>query len=316
MMLSQADQPARAPHPGAPRADRPARGRPAAGSASSRTGRPARTCSPTGRPSGPSAWPQTPWPRMIPDGLPSEILTRICDDLLEASIPDQFKDASTSLAVDWTDVETFSRPAVPRQPRLRRPRGLLGAPLRRRPRPGQRAVLRLLRLGRHHDARGARPARPRAGPPDDRVLLPRRPGPRPGPGADRDARRRHPARRHPGRLRLRPPRRPRLGRPAARCRRPAGPGPAPLRPRTPRHPRRRHHRQRQPVLPDDTPHPAGTRAARPRRHPRAGRRARPQTAELARYKLGRITRDDDDGYHRVTCPAAMGKIRCPLRPPR
>ena len=39
------------------------------------------------------------------------------------------------------------------------------------------------------------------------------------------------------------------------------------------------------------------------------------TAELARYKLGRITSDDPDGYHRVQCPAAMGKIRCPLRPP-
>jgi hypothetical protein len=39
-----------------------------------------------------------------------------------------------------------------------------------------------------------------------------------------------------------------------------------------------------------------------------------RTAELARYKLGRITRDDPDGYHRVQCPAAMGKIRCPLRP--
>jgi hypothetical protein len=39
-----------------------------------------------------------------------------------------------------------------------------------------------------------------------------------------------------------------------------------------------------------------------------------QTAELARYKLGRITADDQDGYHRVQCPAAMGKIRCPLRP--
>jgi hypothetical protein len=38
------------------------------------------------------------------------------------------------------------------------------------------------------------------------------------------------------------------------------------------------------------------------------------TAELARYKLGRLTRDDPDGYHRVQCPAAMGKIRCPLRP--
>ena len=38
-----------------------------------------------------------------------------------------------------------------------------------------------------------------------------------------------------------------------------------------------------------------------------------RTAELARYKLGRISRDDSDGYHRVQCPAAMGKIRCPLR---
>jgi hypothetical protein len=39
-----------------------------------------------------------------------------------------------------------------------------------------------------------------------------------------------------------------------------------------------------------------------------------KTAELARYKLGRITADDADGYHRVACPAVMGKIRCPLRP--
>jgi hypothetical protein len=38
------------------------------------------------------------------------------------------------------------------------------------------------------------------------------------------------------------------------------------------------------------------------------------TAEAARYKLGRITADDPDGYHRVQCPAAAGKLRCPLRP--
>ena len=55
-------------------------------------------------------------------------------------------------------------PAVPRHQRLRRPRGLLGPPLRRRPWPGQRAVLRLLRLGRHHDARGARPPGSRSWP--------------------------------------------------------------------------------------------------------------------------------------------------------
>jgi hypothetical protein len=39
-----------------------------------------------------------------------------------------------------------------------------------------------------------------------------------------------------------------------------------------------------------------------------------KTAEAARYKLGRLTRDDPDGYHRVQCPVAAGKIRCPLRP--
>jgi len=45
-----------------------------------------------------------------PDGLPSDRLQRICDTLLEASIPEEFKDASTSLAADWTDMESFSRP--------------------------------------------------------------------------------------------------------------------------------------------------------------------------------------------------------------
>ena len=45
-----------------------------------------------------------------PDGLPSGPLQRVCDDLLEASAPGQFKHASTSLAVDWTDLESFSRP--------------------------------------------------------------------------------------------------------------------------------------------------------------------------------------------------------------
>jgi len=39
-----------------------------------------------------------------------------------------------------------------------------------------------------------------------------------------------------------------------------------------------------------------------------------KTAETARYKLGRLTADDADGYHRVQCPATTGKIRCPLRP--
>jgi len=36
--------------------------------------------------------------------------------------------------------------------------------------------------------------------------------------------------------------------------------------------------------------------------------------ELFRFKLGRITSDDADGYHRVACPALTGKVRCALRP--
>jgi hypothetical protein len=45
-----------------------------------------------------------------PGGLPPATLAGICDDLLEASIPEEYKHASTALEVDWTDVETFSRP--------------------------------------------------------------------------------------------------------------------------------------------------------------------------------------------------------------
>jgi hypothetical protein len=54
-----------------------------------------------------------------PDGIPSAALTVVLDDLLEASIPGEHKDASASLAADWTDVETFSRPPAPRQQDLR-----------------------------------------------------------------------------------------------------------------------------------------------------------------------------------------------------
>lgn len=39
-----------------------------------------------------------------------------------------------------------------------------------------------------------------------------------------------------------------------------------------------------------------------------------KTAELSRYKLSPLTAPDRDGYQRVICPAAKGKIRCPHRP--
>ena len=39
-----------------------------------------------------------------------------------------------------------------------------------------------------------------------------------------------------------------------------------------------------------------------------------KAAELSAHKLGPVTGYDADGYHRVGCPAARGKLRCPLRP--
>jgi hypothetical protein len=39
-----------------------------------------------------------------------------------------------------------------------------------------------------------------------------------------------------------------------------------------------------------------------------------QTAELSRHKLGLHAAEDANGYRRLTCPAAAGKIRCPHRP--
>jgi hypothetical protein len=39
-----------------------------------------------------------------------------------------------------------------------------------------------------------------------------------------------------------------------------------------------------------------------------------QCSELAHYKLAPLTAPDHDGYHRAICPAANGKLRCPLRP--
>ena len=45
-----------------------------------------------------------------PDGAPSDDLQAVCDRLLEASIPARHKQAPRSLAADWTDVESWSRP--------------------------------------------------------------------------------------------------------------------------------------------------------------------------------------------------------------
>ena len=44
----------------------------------------------------------------VPDGTPSEVCQEVLDALVESSVPEELKDASRSLAVDWTDVESFS----------------------------------------------------------------------------------------------------------------------------------------------------------------------------------------------------------------
>ena len=48
----------------------------------------------------------------VPDGLPSQTLAAICDDLLEASIPGQFKDASTR----WRWTGPTWKPSPARRP--------------------------------------------------------------------------------------------------------------------------------------------------------------------------------------------------------
>ena len=45
-----------------------------------------------------------------PVGLPAAGLTAACNGLLEASVPGGIKGAGASLAVDWSDLESFSRP--------------------------------------------------------------------------------------------------------------------------------------------------------------------------------------------------------------
>jgi hypothetical protein len=56
-----------------------------------------------------------------------------------------------------------------------------------------------------------------------------------------------------------------------------------------------------------SPLPRGASAEQTEAHDR-------RCEELARYKLSPLTGYDPDGYRRVICPAAQGKLRCPLRP--
>jgi len=249
-----------------------------------------------------------------PDGLPSRALQAVCDDLLEASIPDQFKATSASLAVDWTDLDSFSRPPPARDGPCADPEAWWGHRknnlLRSQdelfygyylsagilvPEENGPAVPELARRAavsscRHDPVRAFAPAltaMPAAGIPLTDVL------------ADsgysyRDA----DAWALPMRV---------AGAALVQDLHPHDRGPkgthegaiitngnlyCPCTPRT--------LLQLGPLARGATPDQAAAHDAR--------------TTELARHKLGRITSDDQDGYHRVACPAAMGKIRCPLRP--
>ena len=250
-----------------------------------------------------------------PDGLPSADLAGTCDDLLEASVPEKFKDASDSLAVDWTDMETFSRPppakggdcADPEASWGHRKNNLLrsenelfygyylsaGIMMREENGPAVPELARRMTLSscRHDPVRALVPAltaMPEDGIPLGGILA--------GSGyAHRDAgawaiplraagaqpvqdlhpHDRGPKGTHEGAI---------ISNGNLYC------------PKTPRA-----LLELGPLTRSATPEEAAAHDAR--------------TAELARYKLGRLTRDDADGYHRVACPAAAGKIRCPLRPP-
>jgi len=250
-----------------------------------------------------------------PDGLPSADLAGTCDDLLEASVPEKFKDASDSLAVDWTDMETFSRPppakggdcADPEASWGHRKNNLLrsenelfygyylsaGIMMREENGPAVPELARRMTLSscRHDPVRALVPVLTRM--PEDGIPLGgiladsgyahRDAGawaiPLRAAGAqpvqDLHPHDRGPKGTHEGAI---------ISNGNLYC------------PKTPRA-----LLELGPLTRSATPEEAAAHDAR--------------TAELARYKLGRLTRDDADGYHRVACPAAAGKIRCPLRPP-
>jgi len=249
-----------------------------------------------------------------PDGLPSGPLQRACDDLLEASIPEEFKDASTSLAVDWTDLESFSRPPPARGGDCADPEAWWGH--------RKNNLLRSqdeLFYGWYLSA----------------GIMMRDEG---GPAVPELARRatvsscRHdPVRAFTPVLTAMPGRQIPLGdilSDSGYAHRDADAWAIPLRTAGAQ------------LIQDLHPHDRGPKGTHqgaiiangnlycpctPRPLLELGPLARDatpdqaaahdgRTTELTRYKLGRITRDDADGYHRAACPAVTGKIRCPLRP--
>jgi hypothetical protein len=249
-----------------------------------------------------------------PDGAPTQILIRTCSGLLEASIPAWVKDATTALAADWTDVETWSRPprhgttecADPeaswghRNSNLPGPKGEMffgfylsaatmvaeehGPPV---PELARRMTLCTCHLDPARALAAVLLAMAAAGIAlgdiiDDSGYAHRAAGawaiPLRAAGAqlvqDLHPSDRGPQGTHQGAI---------IANGRLYC------------PATPR------------TLLELAPLPPAATAEDTAAHDQ-------QAAELSRHKLGRLTSDDADGHHRVICPATAGKIRCPLRP--
>jgi hypothetical protein len=250
-----------------------------------------------------------------PGGAPSRDLQDVCDQLTEASIPAGFKNASTSLAADWTDVEAWSRPV---------PHEAAGTGTDPEASWGHRNVTRKIQEGEMfygYYLSAAVMVKDEDGPPVPEL-----------------ARRitvcssaHDPAAALAGVLASMPAGGTALGdiiADSGYSHRKAGTWALPLRQAgaslvqdlhpNDRGPRGTHHGAvicngsiycpaTPPALLQLSPLPPGASTADTAAHDQ-------QAAELARHKLGVHAGDDADGYHRVTCPAAAGKIRCPLRP--
>jgi hypothetical protein len=249
-----------------------------------------------------------------PDGTASAALATVLDDLLEASVPGGHKTTSASLAVDWTDVESFSRPPHRGSSDCADPEASWGH--RNSNLPGPKGEMF---FGYYHSA--ATMVREET-----------------GPAVPELTRRITLSSCHADPVRAFTPVLTRL--PAAGIRlgdiladsgyahRDAGAWALPLRRAGAQLVQDLHPHDRGPqgtvhgaiianggLYCPATPQPLlhlGPLAPAATAQDTAGHDIR--TAELARHKLGRLTADDADGYHRVTCPAATGKLRCPLRP--
>jgi hypothetical protein len=249
-----------------------------------------------------------------PDGLPSADLASICDALLEASIPGEFKAAATSLAVDWTDMESFSRPPPAKGGECADSEASWGHRKNNLLR-GENELF----FGYYFSAAVMMPDQNGPTTPD----LPRR--------ATVSSCRHDPVRVFVPVLTRMPGQDIPLGdilADSGYSHRDAAAWAIPLRQAGAQLVQDLHPHDRGPkgthhgaiiangnLYCPRTPRPLLELAPLPRNTTKEQATAHDaQTAETAHYKLGRISRDDEDGYHRVACPAAMGKIRCPLHP--